>query len=320
MTRYRLDIAYDGTDFHGWATQPGLRTVQGVLQDAIGTALATLSLPADCAITVAGRTDAGVHARGQVAQVDIQADPATPLRSAQDDESNTRSRDDESNTRSRDGTNNNPSSCAQSQDLPLWRLVARALPPDVVVRRVTPAPPGFDARFSATGRTYCYRLWDDISTPFPALRRVVTPAPWHLDIDVMTQAAASLVGLHDFAPFCRAHDAAKLAQGATTIRHLRRFDVTRADDPSRTIECWLEADAFCQSMVRSLVGAVVTVGGGRRSMEWLDSVAAGKTRAGEVPVLPPGGLTLEAVTYPPDDQLAARAEQSRSTRSLDDAA
>jgi len=306
MTRYRIDLAYDGTDFHGWAAQPGQRTVEGVLRDAIVAALTTLGLPPECAITVAGRTDAGVHARGQVAHMDVRADPATPLRSAQDDE------------------NGAPSSCAlrlraaqaPSQDLAttLTRLISRGLPDEVSLHHVTPAPDGFDARFSATGRTYCYRLWDDVSVPFPALGRMVTPAPWRLDVDTMAQAAASLTGLRDFAPFCRSHDAAKAAQGATTIRHLRRFDVARAEDPSRTIECWLEADAFCQSMVRSLVGAVVTIGGGRHDLAWLTAVASGTSRASDVPVLPPKGLTLEAVTYPPDDQLAARAEQARNTR------
>jgi len=284
MTRYRLDIAYDGTDFHGWAAQPGQRTVEGVLRDAIEAALTTLGLPPDCAITVAGRTDAGVHARGQVAHVDI---PRHPARSE-----------------------------TESQDLAttLTRLISRGLPDDVFLHHVTPAPDGFDARFSATGRIYCYRLWDFNSVIFPPMQSAVTTVPEYLDIDAMAQAAASLVGLRDFAPFCRAHDAAKAAQGATTIRHLRRFDVVRAADPSRTIECWLEADAFCQSMVRSLVGAVVTIGGGRHDLAWLETVAAGKARANDVPVLPPKGLTLEAVTYPPNDQLAARAEIARNTR------
>ena len=282
MTRYRLDIAYDGTNFHGWAVQPGLRTVQGVLQDAIGTALATLGQSPESAITVAGRTDAGVHARGQVAHLDA--------------------------------------------DLPVERLgavarlVRQKLPDDIQLLASQIAPPGFDARFSATGRTYCYRLWDFNSVIFPPMQSAVTTVPEHLDIGGMTQAASTLVGLHDFAPFCRAHEAAKAARGATTIRHLRRFEVVRATDPSRTIECWLEADAFCQSMVRSLVGAVVAVGSGRRDLAWLAGIAAGQTRAGDVTVLPPDGLTLEAVTYPPNDQLAARATEARNTRSLDDAA
>ena len=281
MNRYRLNVAYDGTDFHGWAAQPGLRTVQGVVTDEIRHAQADLRLPEDGDLTVAGRTDAGVHARGQVAHLDTDTPPELYI--------------------------------------DLGRILAHRLPDDIVLRALLPAPEGFDARFSATGRTYCYRLWDGQSLGFPALRRAVTAVDQDLDVEAMAQAAASLIGLHDFAPFCRAPNAVKAAKGATTIRHLRRFDVARAADPSRTIECWLEADAFCQSMVRSLVGAVVTVGSGRRSLEWLDSVAAGKTRAGDVPVLPPGGLTLETVAYPPDDQLATRATEARSTRSLDDA-
>ena len=272
--RFRLDIAYDGTDFHGWAAQPGQRTVQGVLQEAIGEALATLGLPPDQELTVAGRTDAGVHARRQMAHLDADV----PSERCSD----------------------------------LERLIRRRLPPDIYLLKAQPAPPGFDARFSAFGRTYCYRLWDSMSVPFPALSRYVTAVPYPVIVQRMEQAAASLTGLRDFAPFCRKHD------GATTIRHLRRFDVVRADDPSRTIECWLEADAFCQQMVRSLVGAVVAVGATRRDFDWLASVATGKTRANDVPVLPPGGLTLESVSYPPDDRLAARAAEARNTRSLEE--
>ena len=280
MTRYRLDIAYDGTDFHGWATQPGIRTVQGVLQCTIAAALSDLSLPTQHSLTVAGRTDAGVHARDQVAHLDCEL-PVEKLGA-------------------------------------MVALVKRHLPADIQLLAGRIAAPGFDARFSATGRTYCYRLWDLNSVVFPPLQRAVTIVPTDLDVDAMAQAGAGLVGLREFAPFCRAPSPARTAQGATTIRHLRRFDVARLPDPSRTIECWLEADAFCQSMVRSLVGAVATVGAGRRNLAWLESVAAGHARANDVPVLPPGGLTLDAVTYPPDDQLASRAEQARSTRSLDD--
>lgn len=279
MTRFRLDIAYDGTQFHGWAAQPGQRTVQGVLQEAIDEALATLRCPSGCAITVAGRTDAGVHARGQVAHFDAEL-PIEQLGA-------------------------------------LMGLVRRKLPDDIQLLAGQVAPPGFDARFSATGRAYCYRLWDFNSVVFPAIRKAVTAVPFSLDVQVMAQAAAGLVGLRDFAPFCRAPNALKAAKGATTIRHLRRFDVVRAADPSRTVECWLEADAFCQSMVRSLVGAVVAVGAGRRDLAWLASVAAGGTRASDVPVLAPGGLTLESVAYPPDDRLAARAAEARNTRFLE---
>jgi len=276
MTRFRLDLAYDGTDFHGWAVQPGQRTVQGVLQDALAKVLHDLGQPPGQAITVAGRTDAGVHARGQVAHLDVAAEPD------------------------------------RCEDI--RRLLTRLLPDDVDLRRCAVAPAGFDARFGATGRTYCYRLWDTVSTVFPATRRAVTIVPLPLSVDAMDEAAQALLGLRDFAAFCRPRE------GATTIRRLRRFDVLRALDPSATIECWLEADAFCHSMVRSLVGAVVEVGSGHRDATWLRTAAAARSRASHVPVLPPGGLTLESVSYPPDDELAARAEQARQTRTLDDEA
>ena len=347
MTRFRLDIAYDGTNFHGWAAQPGRRTVQATLNQAIGELLAQLSAPPthECPtgpvgprhdvwkigaegrfelappqppasrnrppepgtpyqpdlrveeasvrsgpagapvacgsssyqLTVAGRTDAGVHARAQVAHLDADLGPDY--------------------------------AAALAGRLP------RLLPDDLIVRRVEVAPAGFDARFSAIGRTYCYRLWDDISTPFPPERHMVLPVRDHLDVTAMAQAADSLLGLRDFVAFCRPRATAN-GQVATTIRHLRRFDVTRVDDQTGTIECWLEADAFCHSMVRSLVGAVVAVGRGRRDMAWLERVVASERRANEVVVLPPQGLTLEGVQYPPDTQLGARAVEARQVRQL----
>jgi len=267
--RWRLDLAYDGTDFHGWAAQPGQRTVQGVLEEAL-TRLLRLDEPAQ--LTVAGRTDAGVHARAQVAHLDV-----------------------------------GPSAVWRPE-----RVLNRYLPGDLVVHRLSGAPPGFDARFSATGRTYCYRLWDLESTPDPQLRRRVSPVRGTLDVAAMDAAAQTLLGLHDFAPFCHQRE------GATTIRTLRRFDVVRAEDACGTIECWLEADAFCHSMVRSLVGAVMTVGLHRRDAAWLARIAALPERAGEVPVLPGAGLTLERIDYPPDDELARRAERARSVRTLVD--
>jgi len=269
MTRFRLDLAYDGTDFHGWAAQPGQRTVEGELQHAIATALVCCGLPGSQALVVAGRTDAGVHARAQVAHLDAEAESGDATR--------------------------------------LASQIARLLPPDIALHRLLPAPDGFDARFSATGRTYCYRLWDATSPVDPITRRNVTRLPMNLDTGAMAVAGASLVGLRDFAAFCRPREV------GTSIRQLRRFDVSRVGG---TIECWLEADAFAHSMVRSLVGAVCEVGAARRDTDWLAHVAALPHRSGDVPVLPPGGLTLEAVTYPPDDQLAARAEQARQLRSL----
>lgn len=266
--RWRLDIAYDGAAFHGWAAQAGLRTVQGEIEHWI-TMVLRLATPAQ--LTVAGRTDAGVHARGQVAHVDLPAD--------------------------RDGTH-------------LARRLARVLPADVAVNAVTRAPNGFDARFSATWRRYVYRLWDACSVPDPLLRNHVTRVPERLDPQVMDRAAALLVGLRDFAPFCRRKD------GATTIRHLTHFSVARLDDACGSIACTVQADAFCHSMVRSLVGALWAVGAGRRDLSWLERVAAHPVRHADVHVMRPEGLCLEEVGYPPDDELAARARQARAVREL----
>lgn len=267
MTRYRLDLAYDGTDFRGWAAQSGdLRTVQGVLELWI-TRVLRLDTPA--VLTVAGRTDAGVHARGQVAHVDL---PSPGLA-------------DE-----------------------LQRRLARALPDDVVVHRVSEAPEGFDARFAAVWRRYVYRLAD---APIdPLLRGMVVGVRGPLDLDAMRAAASHLVGLHDFGAFC------KFREGATTIRELQHLTVTRLPDGplAGVVEIELRADAFCHSMVRSLVGALVAVADGRRDAAWLASLVDQPTRAGDVTVMPPHGLVLEEVGYPPDDQLAARQQEARARR------
>ncbi|MDN5724521.1 MAG: tRNA pseudouridine synthase A [Propionibacteriales bacterium] len=282
LTRLRLDVSYDGTEFAGWARQPGLRTAQGELEDWIGRVLHLPSLPR---LTCAGRTDAGVHARGQVVHVDV--DPLAVRRSQ-------RSTDEDT-------------------DLPtlLARRLARALPADLVVRSVAMAPPGFDARFSAIWRRYVYRLWDADHAPDPLLRRHLATCP-PLDLTKINEASAGLIGLRDFAPFC------KRRAGATTIRTLLELNAVRrtAGDLSGVVELTVRADAFCHSMVRSLTGALVDVGSGRREPAWLTALAARPVRAGEVPVMPAGGLTLEEVGYPTDDRLAERADQARATREL----
>jgi len=266
--RWRLDIAYDGTAFHGWATQEGLRTVQGELEHWI-TMVLRLDEPAR--LTVAGRTDAGVHARGQVAHVDLPKEV--------------------------DGTH-------------LAQRLARVLPEDVAVRTVRRAPEGFDARFSATWRRYVYRLWDPDSHPDPVLRGQVTPVRERLDVAAMDAAAAGLLGLRDFAAFC------KHREGATTIRNLTLLSVARQDDPSRTITCVVQADAFCHSMVRSLVGALWAVGAHRRDAAWLARMAAQSVRQSDIHVMPARGLCLEEVGYPPDELLAERAAEARAFREL----
>lgn len=265
--RLRIDLAYDGTDFHGWATQPGLRTVQGTLEEWIGKVLRLGGPPS---LVVAGRTDAGVHARRQTCHVDLDLDE-------------------------------DPSATLQ-------RRLRRVLREDIAIRRVSPAPQGFDARFSAIWRRYCYRLSDQVADPL--LRGHVTPVRQPVDVGALNAGAQLLIGLRDFAAFC------KPRAGATTIRHLRELHAERRDDG--TVEIHLLADAFCHSMVRSVVGALTSVADGHRTLAWLEEVAASNVRHGEVQVMPARGLTLEEVGYPPDDQLAARAEEARARRSLED--
>ncbi|WP_152363084.1 tRNA pseudouridine(38-40) synthase TruA [Microlunatus speluncae] len=273
--RLRLDLGYHGAEFTGWAEQPGLRTVQGELQRWI-TSVLRLTEPAR--VVCAGRTDAGVHARGQVVHVDLPAATATD-----------------------DGAT-------------LLRRLNRALPDDLVVIGVRPAPPGFDARFAADWRQYCYRVVDGPIRPDPLGRQVVAHVRESIDLDRLNAAAATLLGLRDFGAFCRRRE------GATTIRTLLEFSGRRVagDAPGfgPMIELTVRADAFCHSMVRSLVGAVITVGTGRRDLDWLTTITGNPARDPSVPVMPAQGLTLEYVHYPPDDQLAARVNEARSTRSL----
>jgi tRNA pseudouridine38-40 synthase len=262
--RVRLDIAYDGSGFSGWAIQPGRRTVQGVLQDALTT---VLRVPA--ALTVAGRTDAGVHASGQVAHLDL------------------------------------PGEIWAAQRGRLVRRLAGVLPADVRVRAADEVPAQFDARFSALWRRYRYAITDHESGADPLRRDQVLAWPRPLDEAAMRAAAAPMIGLHDFAAFCRARE------GATSIRTLESLDIVR-DGTELTVT--VQADAFCHSMVRSLVGALLAVGEGRRAVDWPGALLARDKRADDVAVVPARGLTLEQVGYPSDEQLAARNERTRARR------
>lgn len=273
--RLRLDLAYDGTDFHGWAAQPGLRTVEGELVEAITT---VLRLPEPAQVTVAGRTDAGVHAAGQVVHVDVE--PAELERAR--------------------GHSDRP-----AQEALATRLRG-VLPPDVVVHRVTRAPEGFDARFSATSRRYRYLVGDDPARVDPLRRREVVSLRTPLDVDAMNDAAQRLLGLRDFAAFC------KKREGATTTRTLLRYDWTRRDDG--LLEATVVADAFCHSMVRALIGALVPVGAGHRGVDFPAEVLTAGGRDPRVKVMPAHGLCLVEVTYPADDALGARAVEARARR------
>ncbi|HEY2450840.1 MAG TPA: tRNA pseudouridine(38-40) synthase TruA [Mycobacterium sp.] len=273
--RLRLDIAYDGTDFAGWATQAGQRTVAGVLDEALTTVFRT-----PVRLRAAGRTDTGVHATGQVAHVDVAADalPNAYPRSVRSGE---------------------------SEFLALVKRLGRFLPSDVRVVGIARAPTGFDARFSALRRHYVYRLSTAPYGVEPQQARYITAWPRALDLDAMAAASRDLVGLHDFAAFCRQRD------GATTIRDLQRLDWSREGD---LITAHVTADAFCWSMVRSLVGALLAVGEHRRPVTWCRDLLSATDRSSDYAAAPAHGLTLIGVDYPPDDQLAARVLVTRDLR------
>ncbi|WP_166986151.1 tRNA pseudouridine(38-40) synthase TruA [Canibacter zhoujuaniae] len=282
MPRLRLDIAYDGTDFHGWATQPGLRTVQGALEQALTTVLrrkpagaettVTAADPEWVRLTVGGRTDAGVHARGQVAHLDVSEAEATQL-----------------------------------LDRPrrINGVLVRQGVSDAVVRAVTQVPDEFDARFGALYRRYEYRICNpgalDLLT-----RNHTVELKKTVDFDAMQAASQSLVGLRDFATFCKARE------GATSVRHLSHFE-WRQVAPG-TFAARVQADAFCHSMVRALVGAAVAVGTGRISLRELAELEAARTRSAKFVVMPAHGLSLEEIAYPAPGELAARALQTRARR------
>jgi len=261
----KVVLGYDGTDFSGWAAQPGKRTVEATLSEALRQVLRLPSLPD---LTVAGRTDAGVHARAQVAQFELPAASWEPAR--------------------------------------LARSLHAVLPPDLRVHHLQPAPAGFNARFSAIWRRYSYRICDDPARTDPLRRRDTVWYRNKLDLAAMNAAAEQLQGEHDFAAFCRRRE------GATTIRALQRLRWTRDAEGIAVGE--IVADAFCHNMVRALVGALVPVGEGRQLPQWPAQVLAAGSRDPAVRVMPPHGLCLEEVGYPPDGELAARAVESRRLR------
>jgi len=273
--RVRLDFGYDGSAFSGWAAQPGLRTVE----DALSAALTTILRAAGpVRLTVAGRTDAGVHARGAVAHADVEPAGWALLP-------------------------------GRSTRTPAQAALARLnglLPNDIVVHGVSLAPDGFHARFSATQRRYLYRVCDQPEALDPLRRHDTVVHRRPLDLGAMQEAGRRLLGLADFAAFAKKRD------HATTIRTLLDFSWTRAGDG--TACATVVADAFCRSMVRSLVGAVIPVGEGRRPVEWPAQVLLAGRRHPGVVVMPAHGLSLEEVSYPSDAGLGARAQESRVRR------
>lgn len=309
--RLRLDICYDGTAFSGWAVQPGRRTVAGVIAAALRTVLR-----ADVPMVVAGRTDAGVHAVGQVAHVDVPFSTLCGL----------------APRRLPGGIE--PLEAGMTG---LRRRLAGLLPPDVRVLAVRRASEGFDARFAALRRHYRYRIFcSDWGLP-PGNRWDVLHWRRPLDAAAMQRAAGQLVGLHDFAAYC------KPREGATTIRDLQLLTVENvapggqhlsgllasgvhypgdvhvsgAEHPGALVHIDVSADAFCHSMVRSLVGALIAVGEGRSGEDRPAILLRARTRTAEIAVAPARGLTLMRVDYPAEADLAARSEVTRAVRSVD---
>ena len=258
--RLRIDIAYDGTRFSGWATQPGRRTMQDLVEEAIARISRT-----NIESIVAGRTDAGVHATGQVIHVDV---PDAMF--------------------DRDLTY-----------IDLRFKLNRILDEDIRIMAISDAPPGFHARFSALRRYYSYKIIDNNDVIAPLGRYDV--ASWYrsLDVDAMNEASKLLLGHHDFAAFC------KFKVGGTTIRTLEKYEWRRDDQGLLVAD--VVADAFCYSMVRNLVGAVVCVADGRQDPAWISSLLANRERVSDSLVFPARGLTLYKVDYPTDDQLLERA-------------
>jgi tRNA pseudouridine38-40 synthase len=268
--RIVMRIAYDGTDFYGWARQPELRSIQETVETGINM---VLRLAEPVRTVVAGRTDAGVHARDQWVHFDVPDE--------------------------------------------VWERVAEraiyrlrgVMPRDIQVLSVAVAPEGFDARFSPLWRRYAYRICDDPAGIDPLRRRDVLLHHRVLDVAAMHEAAQTLLGQHDFAAYC------KQRPGATTIRGLQRLDVTRQTDG--LVRADLVADAFCHSMVRSLMGALIAVGDGRKEVSWPLQILTAGVRDPNVPVVPAHGLVLEEVAYPDATEMAARAELTRARRTLE---
>lgn len=269
-------FAYDGTDYHGWAKQPGLPTVQQAVEDAL-----FMIFREPIPTVVAGRTDAGVHALKQVVHFDVPEDAWFKV----------------------------PRNAPLEPAPALLRRLNGILGKDhlgITVYEVEPVPETFDARFSANRRHYQYNIADGINRWNPLRRHFCWHIREELDLESMNLGAQQLLGLHDFLSFCRPRP------HSTTIRTLEQLSFTRNSEDS--IEATISADAFCHNMVRALIASCVQVGTGIRTVEWLADRLAAAERTSETKLAPPHGLILTGVEYPEEHQWSARAEQTRARR------
>jgi len=265
--RVRLDISYDGTDFRGFAENAGVVTVGGELRAAIERVLG-----GPVALTCAGRTDAGVHARGQVVTFDV-PDRAVGAEARVDVHR-------------------------------LRRSLNSMLGPSIVVRSVAEVADDFDARFSATWRSYRYTVLR-AEVPDPFLGRTTWWVPDPLDLDVMQSGAAALVGEHDFASFCR-----RPTPDASLVR--RVFHAQWVPGADEQLHFEVVASSFCHQMVRSFVGTLVDAGRGRERCADMAAVLAARDRAAAGNIAPPHGLCLWEVGYGDADPVAPSVRGSRS--------
>mgnify|MGYP003417819889 FL=1 len=266
--------------------QPGLRTVQGELEAAL-----RMMLRSDRArLTVGGRTDTGVHARGQVAHLDVTEDEFQRWSALRAE----------------------PSGTLDIEHVRARRLngVLKLRARDISIHSVRVVPRAFDARFSAMRRRYEYRLRDEAARRDPLTARFTADVPRKLDLAAMQRASDDLLGLNDFTSFCKARE------GATAVRDLLCFEWRVTEDGAYSAR--IEADAFCHSMVRALVGSVVGVGAGRIGEAELRDLRHARLRTSRFTVMPAQGLSLEEIRYPADDEVGERAELTRARRRLED--
>jgi tRNA pseudouridine38-40 synthase len=245
MGTHRLTIAYDGRRYGGWARQPGLLTVQGVLEDAVGRILGG----EEVRLTIAGRTDAGVHATGQVASVTLEREP--PDRFAE--------------------------------------RINAVLPRDVAVLAVEPAPDGFDARRWARSRAYRYRvLTSQIRDPFEEGRALWWTYP--VDREALGACAQAVIGEHDFTAFTPTQ--------TEHVRFERRvLHSAWVEESDQLLAYEIEADAFMRNMIRVLVGTMLEVAAGRRTVADFTALLAGARREQAGETAPPHGLYFTGVTF-----------------------